>query len=462
MIELLPQVTCTPNPGGQEKFATDFDNFIVGLEGGWFSGKSYIGARKLITLHLINAFDEEGLATFVPSMVVAPTYSNAMDFCVPHLQDALEENNIGWKWISMGTTLKGKYAGPLILIPEFGSASNPSVILVRTADTPKRITGVTIGAAWGDEPPRWKEDRMDPKEDAFIQLMGRVRHPLARIKQINLTYTNEGTGTRVYEELNSNKPDIALYRASTDENPAAEDFYEQQIRLLNKDLVKQYLKGEAVSLRGGALYPSFSEELHVDSRLKLDEHLPLHLSLDFNISPGMHGELGHYNQAEDLFTVVHEIYGPRMSVRELVPKLAEIIKKDGGWKWQELHIFGDATGKAANAGTGESCYDILRNGLDRLGFPYRLRVPSSNPLIVDRVNAFEAALLDFSDKVHFQCHPRCERLITDLKTMKHGDKTANAPEISHASSAEGYRISYLRPIRITRPILGRHAVGVIE
>ena len=40
-----------PNPGGQEEFALDWTHFIVGLEGGWYSGKTFIGARKLITLH---------------------------------------------------------------------------------------------------------------------------------------------------------------------------------------------------------------------------------------------------------------------------------------------------------------------------------------------------------------------------------------------------------------------------
>ena len=35
----------------------------------------------IITLHQINAFGDDGQPTYVPSLCVAPTYGNAMDFC---------------------------------------------------------------------------------------------------------------------------------------------------------------------------------------------------------------------------------------------------------------------------------------------------------------------------------------------------------------------------------------------
>jgi len=141
-----------PNPGGQQGFAEDWERFIVGAEGGWYSGKSFIGGRKLTTLHEYNAFDENGDATYVASLIVAPTYSNAMDFCVPHIQDACVESGLNYEWRGSGWLAGGKFAAPAIIIPEFGTRAHPSVILIRSGDIPKRITGFTVGAAWGDEP----------------------------------------------------------------------------------------------------------------------------------------------------------------------------------------------------------------------------------------------------------------------------------------------------------------------
>ncbi len=466
LLLLSDEQVVTPNPGGQQTFAEDWENFIVGLEGGWFSGKSFIGARKLTTLHLFNSFDKEGDPTYIPSACVAPTYSNAMDFCVPHLQDAIKESGLSFEWKNAGPIAEGRFSGPGLVLPDLGIKERPSVILIRTADVPQRITGWTVGAAWGDEPARWKEDRSDPRNDAFIQLLGRVRAPDARLLQILFTYTNEGDLTRIYEEMTSGRKDISLHRAATLENPYAEGFYHRTKKLLTKELVKQYLDGQALTLRGNRVYPSFEANLHVNKKLKLYKEHPLQLSLDFNINPGMHGEVGQYLTEKDLFTSVYELYAPRMSVRGLIKAFLELIERLGGWQWPHLEIFGDATGQSEWAGTGESCYSVLRNLLKEKApeIPFTLKVPRSNPMVIDRVNAVEMALLDADDAIHFQIHPRCERLITDFKKLKYKDGEIDKSErkLSHPSDAEGYRVELLRPVRVSRPpSIDRFSVSVV-
>lgn len=464
-IEIINRDHINPYPGGQRDFASDCRNdFIVGLEGGWFSGKSWLGANKLISLHIYNAFDDAGNATFVPSVFVAPTYSNALDFGLPHLLDACDKFNIKCVWQAQGSLAQGRFSAPALIFPDLGTKASPSVILVRTGDVPIRITGWTVGVGWGDEAARWKEDRNDPKNDAIIQFIARVRHPAARIRQIIFTYTNEGDTTRVYEELNSGKQKTALYRIRTIDNPAAKEFYERQKLHLSKDLAVQYLDGGVMILKGGRVYPSFRKDLHVNDRLVLKRRRPLHISLDFNIAPGMHAEIGQYFPEEDLLTVVHELHESRMSVKELVPRFGMLVDSLGGWQWEVLEVYGDASGWSSTASTGESCYDILKNGLDKLGYPYVLKVPLSNPPIINRVNTFEVALLDIDKNVHWQCHSRCERLINDLKYHKRkrdGSIDKSDPLLSHASEAEGYRISEVRPIRSERPVVeGRVSVRV--
>ena len=214
--------TVVPNPGGQEDLVADWEHFVVAAEGGWFSGKTFIGARKLLTLHMRNARDDEGEPTYVASATIAPTYGNAMDFCVPELQDAADEAGLSWRWVGSHTTIaNGRWAGPAIILPDLGTRKKPSVIIIRSADNPQSITGWSVGGLWGDEPARWPEDLDDPKKDALTQVTGRVRDPAAWLNQIILTYTNEGDLTRVYEFMHENNPDRALYRIPTSENPHA-------------------------------------------------------------------------------------------------------------------------------------------------------------------------------------------------------------------------------------------------
>lgn len=456
---LSPEPVITPNPGGQEQFANDWEHFIVSAEGGWYSGKTFIGAAKEVTGHLHNAFDENDEPTFIPSLCVAPTYSNAMDFCVPHLQDRITETGLSYHWVGGGSLSGGRYSGPALIIPELGTKRNPSVILIRSADVPKRIAGFTVGIAWGDEPARWKTDRFNPLNDPFIQLTGRVRQPdvktgkKARLLQILLTYTNEGDATRVYEEMHSGKTDRALYRIPTRENPAARDFEQRQKGVLTPELAEQYLGGKAASFSGGKVYGSFDYALHVNANVKLRRGIPLHISLDFNIVPGMHLEVGQYHHDLDLFTTVHEIHGPRMDVGQAMDVLVAYLKEIK-WNFDEsgpLEVFGDATGKSEWAGTGQSCYHIVQVHLKSQQIPYRLRVPRANPQVVDRVNAVNCALMDVEKKIHWHIHTSCERLTEDLRKLirdKYGDISLEDRKLSHASSAEGYRIWFIRPIRV--------------
>ena len=448
-----------PNEGGQMGFASDWENYMIALEGGWYSGKSFIGARKLLALHEYNAFapvvngkdSEEMEATFVPSVNIAPTYGNAMDFCVPHLQDACVEANISYKYHGHGALSGGRYSGPALNLLDMGTKDKPSLILIRTADTPEKITGWSVGAAWGDEPARWREDRLDPKRDAFIQLIGRVRHEAARFIQLMFTYTNEGDATRIYEEMRMGRPGRRVYVSATRENPTAKEFYEQQKLNLTSDLVDQYLEGKAVSLRGGRVYPSFNKSVNVDGGVKIVKGRELHLSLDFNIAPGMHGEIGQYIKEKDIFIVAKELYAPRMSLRALMQKFEEWVAAQGGWQWPILDIYGDATGSSQWAGTGESCYQVIKLSMEKMGFPYKIRVPRSNPPVIDRINAMEVAFVDITGAVHYKIHPGCERLIDDFQNMrrdKFGGIDDTDKKLSHASSAEGYRVHYLRPVRI--------------
>lgn len=446
-IDLNPELaSCTPNEGGQEAFAEDWENQYVALEGGWGSGKTWAGARKLVTLHMWNAFDSEGRATFVASAAIAPTIASARDYMVPHLSDALDEAGLRWDW---------RMSAQEFIVHDLGTSRRPSIIMVRSADKPERITGWEVGAAWGDEPARWSALRTvgDPTRDPLLQLSGRVRHPKARFLQILYTYTNEGDTTAVYKLFHSGKPGHKLYRAKTSENPVSRAFGEAQRAQLTPDLARQYLDGDALPMRGQSLYPPFDADVHVRDDLVLADSRPLHLSLDFNIAPGMHAEIGQYDTAADVFITVDEIHGPRMDVIALMGEFGRRITELGGFKWPELQVFADQTGGSRWAGTGESCHEILRQCLEAQDIPYRMRIPRHNPMVTDRLNAVNMALSDVKGEAHWYCAPRCVRLIEDLRSLcrdAQGKVDKREADLSHASDAEGYRVHYLRPARRLR------------
>ncbi len=445
-------------PGGQRDFWSEWgkrgDITFLFLQGGWGSGKTWIGARKLCYLHQHNAFDVNGNATYVPSVVVAPTFSNAMDYDVPALQDALDEYNISWSWKASGSLAQGKFSAPALILDDLGTRKHPSVILVRSGERPDRMTGWEVGTAWGDEPARWKRDDVDPKGDPYLQLTGRVRHPAARRHTLLFTGTNEGDATRFYEEAHSGKPRHHSFVARTADNPSVASFATSQRALLSPEMAEQYLDGGAMSLRGANVYSYFDAPVHVSDSVALDPHLPLDLTFDFNINPGMHAELGQYNPATDIFRVVRELHGPRLDVRSLMEQFEAFIGSADGWEalgFSQLRIFGDPAGKAASITKGETCYQIIRQKLDAMELPYVVMVKGRATPPIDRVNAVNAALIDLNRQPHVAIHPTCERLITDLRRQVYDDKgqiDKSNPLIGHAGDAFGYWIEYLRPVRV--------------
>lgn len=454
-VEVRPSPTFRPLPGGQREFLDDHEHRFVALEGGWGSGKTHAGAVKLLDNHFHNAYawiwnpmraEWEWTATLCNSVVIAPTFKIMFDTLVPKLQELMDE--FGWAF---------QIKEHEIHLSDFGRKAGqkyePSKILLRTAERPETIAGFQVGCYWCDEAARYRESRTNPLLDPLIQVRGRLRHPHARLLQGLYTYTNEGDHTRVYEDFHSERSDHAIYRASTRDNKHVAAFVGDLIKSLPTYLHAQYIEGEAVSLRGQRTYAMFHADQHVNKDLRYDPALPLQVTFDFNIMPGMHALIGQHSPMSDQLSVLHEVHEPRLNVRECVDRVRDVLAAYKHALTTEIELFGDATGNSEWQGTSESCYDVLRSRLDYHGIYHRMRVPRSNPPVTDRVNAFNAALLDNAGNTHWQVHPRCERLIEDLRVLTwglQGDIETLNIERKHASDAEGYRVCYLRPIRPLR------------
>lgn len=447
-LRITDDPTFTPNPGGQTDFMLDVSHRYVALAGGMGAGKTMAGSRKLLDLHVFNAFDDAGKATLCKSAIVCDTYANLFRYDVPAMEAAA---------LDAGLTCSVRRADPpQIVFPDLGMGDKPSIIYLCTAQKPERISGFEVGAFWCDEASRYPEmSNGDPKTCPMIQIRGRLRGANTRCEQGMFTFTNEGDGTAVYQFFHAEaKDDRAYYTASTRDNEAhVSEFLADQLANLPAHLVDQYVDGKAINLRGAFAYSCFDESLHVRSDITLDPSRPLVLALDFNINPGMHAYLGQYSKQHDTFVIRHEIHESRLTIEGVVDRVRDIFANAGGFNFPGVLVFGDASGRGEWVGTSESHYMVLTSCLDRIGLKgkWRLRVPSANPRVADRVNSVQAALRDMKGRSHVLIHPSCSVLINDLKSVKWDDKGKELAKknvaLTHATDAIGYWVFKRRPLR---------------
>lgn len=454
MIDIFPDDTqFMPNPGGQTSFMDDYTHRYCAFCGGWDAGKTWGGTRKTISLHTYNAFDDFDQPTYVASLIVACNYQLAMSVNIPKFQEALDEANISYRFL----------ADPKIFafnLLDFGTKNRPSLIFVRSADAARAIAGFEVGTVYGDEVARWPYTPLDPLTDAWLQADGRLRGEAPKIKQFNMTYTPEGDNTRVFRDFELRpKKNHKLYRAHTRENiHGGVEFAAILEEQLSPELAQQYLGGHALSTNSGSVYSSYVEDNQFDPNIKLNHQLPLQLSIDFNIDPGMHAIIGQFDSTYNLATAHHEIHQSRMDVPAMVTafkdKLNYIQMTEGYELRGPVELFGDATGRNEWAATGESAWDVVANCFDAANIPFTLRIPAKNPAVSERVHSVNSAMMTATGRVHYLANSRCTLLKNDWELLrwKSGEIDKRDRKISHPSDADGYRIWYLMPIRKPEPV----------
>lgn len=204
------------------------------------------------------------------------------------------------------------------------------------------------------------------------------------------------------------------------------------------DAIYQQAPNESLSVN---VYRNFSDA-NIMKDLVFNPRLPLHVSMDFNVNPGMHIELGQYDQVNDIAYCIDEIHGPRMHLEAALDALERRVLALNGTCPKSIEVYGDASGESGTIGDGQAFYDRVRAKLKKLPIPFRMCVSGSNPPIVERVMAMNDRLRDSEGKHRYFVHDRCVRLINDFREMRNGadgmpDKSDRA--LSHASEAEGYR-----------------------
>jgi hypothetical protein len=222
----------------------------------------------------------------------------------------------------------------------------------------------------------------------------------------------------------------------------------------------QYLPG----MQGARAYPSFDARIHVRPQPALEPRRPVCWIWDFNVEP-MVSLIG--QRRSTIFHVHKELILEQGDLDGMVQYFVENVPSGAAEVW----LYGDATGKHRHAAApgGRSEYQIILNAMRTYGCPVRLKVPETNPIVPDRINAVNRAFRDEQGVSHVEIDPSCKELVADLEGVLRDEKggikkTRNRRDPyfyrTHTSDAVGYWINYEEPVRTTS--IGQRIINAIK
>ena len=186
-------------------------------------------------------------------------------------------------------------------------------------------------------------------------------------------------------------------------------FYDRLKSSYDAKFFEQEVLGEYLSVQAGLVYEGFKRARNLREAV-IDRNATLLWALDFNVDP-MSSIVA--QKSGDDVQVLDEIALSRASTLEACEEFhGRYANHRGG-----LVIYGDASGqRLQTAGTND--YQIIREFFRRTGYGDRkVRVPSSNPSVRERVALVNAKFFSASQEVHLWVHPRCKGLITDFEEV---------------------------------------------
>jgi hypothetical protein len=320
-------------------------------------------------------------------------------------------------------------------------------IIFRSMENPDGIVGFETADNVIDELDTLKTIHAENAWNKIIA-RGRQRKPDGKPNTSAVGTTPEGFRFCYDRWVRNGGGNYQLYRASTSSNPFLPDGYVQALRdTYPPQLLDAYLEGLFVNLAAGGVYPEFNRALNrSDATIQTRE--PLHVGMDFNV----------LKMAAVVFVVrdglpiaVDELTGVRDT-----PQMIELIKE----RYSDHHItvYPDAAGQATSSKSASvSDHNLLRAA----GFV--LSVNGTNPNIKDRVNGFNAMILNADGARRLKVNPdKCPTLVEALEQQAY-DKNGMPDKqggFDHITDAAGYflakRYPLARPpLKVSKSLLSR-------
>ena len=198
---------------------------------------------------------------------------------------------------------------------------------------------------------------------------------------------------------------------------------------------RQEFEGSFETVEGMAYY-SFSKK-----NLRMCEYDPkktVHIGMDFNVNP-MTATVSHITS--NIIEQFGEVYLRNSNTTRMADHLEDLFNPEN------CIIYPDSSGKNASSNSSFSDLEILR----KRGFAIKCYL--NNPRVKDRLNAVNSRMMPMDGEAKYFINPKtCPRTIEDFnKVEREMDGTENKAQekdgLVHISSALGYMINYLYPIR---------------
>jgi hypothetical protein len=412
-------------------------------------GKTYLALAELIRA----AWGPGKIAWYV-----APTYRQA--------------KRVAWKALKAMT--KGYWAKPPNETDLTIELTSGGTISLRGADNYDSLRGDGLDFVVLDEyasmaPEAWKE----------------VLRPALADRQGRALFIGTPRGHNHFYDLYEavkNQPHWATFQFTTAEgrNVTREEL-ENATHELDERTFHQEFLARFTSLGVGRAYYAFDPTQNVRP-LRYDPSLPLFWAVDFNVNPlcSVIGQMAHgrvyildemilpdsntpaaceeFLDRTRSWTTAPDLPVLDADAGKLAEDLLDEIARQIQPRPMNVEVHGDATGEQRKTSASRTDWEIVK-GFFRLysdRYNFRLRVPSSNPPVKDRINCVNAMLHNHAGECRLLIDPRCKDLIRDLEQVAwqadpHGNPLADLDKSdhmrTHVSDALGYYVAREFPMR---------------
>ena len=416
------------------------------------TGKSYVLARWALSRVLTN-WETTGL-------MAANTHTQLAQSTLPHFYELLDEAGLeyvvnskppkAWK---ASSKFKGGYKNTISIKVGIGKVAH---VLTRTMAGWKRIRGVNLGWFGLDE-------IADTASDAFQEMKRRLRCKLSKALQGRVVGIPDlpGDNWTYHEFFPEDEEAQQYYRVTFQSSTEAkhldwDDYLKPLLRTIDPIKAMQEVFARIVIDQTGRVYRCYKDGINNVKKNKYDPWAPLYLTSDFNIISGSPLEacavqLFDNGQGDWDVQVLEEFSIPNGDTSDLCNEFLE-RECDGqvfGKHRGEVHFYGDASGGHSQT---VSEYQIAKDILGRR-FKNRLNIPdiTSNPLVIERVNAVNFLLRPTIGPPRLYIDPKCKRMVQDMRKVvpdkkgKEGAIDKSDKLLTHISDALGYLLRWLFP-----------------
>lgn len=374
------------------------DKKFLALIGGVGAGKSYVLAHYIINQVVKN---NKSL-----HFVGANTFSQLKQSTLRAIFEVLDSLEIPYEHNQSSGLLE--FAG--------------GKVLCKSMENYNALRGIEIGSFIVDE-------ARDLRQEAFDMLMGRLRCKKSKKLEGRLVSSPAGYNW-IFDYFHPNgelnTKDFGLIQATSMQNKHLPDGYIDAMKeQYSETFYQQEVLGQFVNLTSGKVYYAFSRNNNVQETKLLNG--TRFIFLDFNVNP-LTGVVAQF--IDNCIHVIDEFFLENSDTFKLCKEA--IDRGHSG-----ATVIPDSTGRNRKT-SGESDFAIL----EQFGFKIK---SVTNPLVIDRVNAVNRALMNETIVID----PSCKKLINDLeKVTWKNEKIFSGHDgmLGHITDALGYGVWQLLPL----------------